>query len=60
LIINGAEAVVVDYKSSKPKDESYSEQVKEYLRIINEIYPRHKARGVIIYLDSLTRENIDG
>ena len=42
--------VVIDYKSSKSAVEKNVEQVREYVRIIGEIYPNFSVSGAIFYI----------
>ena len=44
------EIVVIDYKSSKSAVEKNVEQVREYVRIIGEIYPNFSVSGAIFYI----------
>lgn len=56
LIVKPKEAWVIDYKSSRAKDDTYSGQVREYMRSIRDIYPDRKIKGILIYLDKLDVE----
>lgn len=58
LIIRREEAVVVDYKSSREDGAGYHEQVREYMRLVCELFPRRRIRGVLIYLDTLEMEEV--
>lgn len=60
LIVKPKEAWVIDYKSSRDKDDTYTEQVKEYMRSIRDIYPDRKIKGTLIYLDKLDAEQVVG
>jgi ATP-dependent exoDNAse (exonuclease V) beta subunit len=60
LIVTPKEAWIVDYKSVKDDFEAYKEQIGEYMKIIKSLYPRLKVRGFLIYLDTLTSEEIYG
>ncbi|MBI4982152.1 MAG: UvrD-helicase domain-containing protein [Candidatus Omnitrophica bacterium] len=59
LIIKKDEAVVIDYKSARMLGQDYQKQVKEYMELIKEIYPSLIVRGVLIYLDDLTIEEVE-
>ena len=51
LLIEGEEYLIIDYKSTRPKDErGYVKQVKEYIRAIETITGK-KAKGKIFYVD---------
>jgi ATP-dependent exoDNAse (exonuclease V) beta subunit len=58
LLVNSREAVVIDYKSSRDLSGRYSAQVKEYMSIIGQIYPEKNVRGVLVYLDDLSVEEV--
>lgn len=62
LVVTKSEAVIIDYKSTREKElqEQYHKQVCEYMSIVKQIYPGHKVRGILIYLDELTAEEING
>ncbi len=59
LLVNSHEAVVIDYKSSRDPSGRYSAQVKEYMSIIGQIYPEKNVRGVLVYLDDLSVEEVE-
>lgn len=54
---------VIDFKSSQTEREElkdlFYEQLKNYLAILNEIYPQKKTTGLIIYLDELIMERVE-
>ncbi|MDI6758980.1 MAG: 3'-5' exonuclease, partial [Candidatus Omnitrophota bacterium] len=54
LIVRPKEAVIIDYKSAKEEAPAYKEQVKEYMKVISEIYPKKKVKGFLVYLDDLS------
>ncbi|MCX5703812.1 MAG: hypothetical protein NT066_04910, partial [Candidatus Omnitrophica bacterium] len=60
LILGPAQAIVVDYKSAKEESNDYRKQLLEYMGIIQSIYPDLKVKGVLIYLDDLSIEEVDG
>ena len=53
LIVKKDEVVIIDYKSTGKDTGAYYGQMNEYIRIISEIYPGLKVKGVLIYLDNL-------
>jgi len=59
LIVGEDSVFVIDYKSSRIEAVNYQKQVSEYVRIIQEVYPHYKVKGVIIYLDDLSMEEVD-
>lgn len=58
LIVTGTEAVVVDYKSSEAAEAEQQKQVRRYMGLVGQLYPRHRVRGVLIYLDTGKVEEI--
>ncbi len=58
LIIKQKEVLIIDYKSAKDDTVLYQGQVREYMEIIKEIYPDSIIRGVLIYLDDLSQEEV--
>lgn len=51
---------VVDYKSSRSGREEYLRQMKEYIGAASGIYPGRQVSGVIVYMDSLETEAVQG
>ncbi|MBU0503266.1 MAG: UvrD-helicase domain-containing protein, partial [Candidatus Omnitrophica bacterium] len=62
LLLNKNKAVIIDYKSSReePAAADYQGQVKEYMKIIKDIYPELKVEGYLIYLDEPSLEEVNG
>ncbi|MFH1506976.1 MAG: UvrD-helicase domain-containing protein [Candidatus Omnitrophota bacterium] len=60
LLIGHKEAIVIDYKSAGEESLGYQEQVKGYMNIIRDIYPKLKVRGYLLYLKDLKLQEIDG
>lgn len=58
LLIFEKEVFVVDYKSSADDQESYRKQVAEYMKLLRPLYPRHRVRGFLIYLDEIKVEEV--
>lgn len=58
LIIRPKEILVIDYKSSKDDADLHHGQIGDYMGIIKEIYPDFIIRGVLIYLDDLSQEDV--
>ncbi|MCG8430313.1 MAG: UvrD-helicase domain-containing protein [Candidatus Omnitrophica bacterium] len=58
LVVTGEEATVVDYKSSAAEGGDYQEQLRNYMRIVAEMYPKKRLRGALLYLDTLTLEEV--
>ncbi len=58
LIIKPKEILIIDYKSAKDNTNLYYGQIREYMEIIKEIYPDFIIRGVLIYFDDLSREEV--
>lgn len=50
LCISDTEIIVIDYKTSQNLSQEHEEQVKNYIKILREIYPNSLVRGAIAYL----------
>ena len=59
LIIMPDEAWIVDYKSSKDEKLLQKEQILEYKDIIQSVYPALETKCFLIYLDSLSLEEVE-
>ena len=60
LIIDENEAWVIDYKSGVEATLDYQAQVKNYITIVQSLYPNLKVRGFLLYLDELKVEEVYG
>ena len=60
LIITAKEAWIIDYKSSKDEFEIQQEQIIDYMNIMKSLYPGLKIKCFLIYLDTLSIEEING
>ena len=60
LIITAKELWIVDYKSSREGLQAHKKQIVEYMNIVGPLYPQLKARCFLVYLDSLTLEEVYG
>ncbi|MDD4182752.1 MAG: UvrD-helicase domain-containing protein, partial [Candidatus Omnitrophica bacterium] len=58
LIMKEKDIYVIDYKSSKEKEEQYLEQITEYIAILKDIYPAHTIKGFLLYLDTMDVKKI--
>jgi ATP-dependent exoDNAse (exonuclease V) beta subunit len=58
LIVTPREVWVIDYKSSKDESGSHREQIREYMNIVKSLYPGLKPKGFLIYLDTISVEEI--
>ncbi len=58
LIVRDNEADIVDFKSSRDAAGQYERQVGEYIGILSAMYPRHKVRGYLVYLDKAEVEEV--
>ena len=60
LIVSKKEIIVIDYKSTGDEGlkDDYRAQVVKYVNIIKHIYPGRMVKGVLLYLDSLTAEEV--
>lgn len=50
VMLSQEEIIVVDFKFGKPKPEEYSQQVKGYMSLLQEMYPDHRLSGYIWYI----------
>lgn len=60
LIVGKTHVDVIDYKSSKDVSGRDREQIQEYLHIVASLYPDKKRRGVLVFLDDLSMEEVNG
>jgi len=51
LIVDERNVLIVDYKSTMVSEEKDQNQMREYLNIIKDIYPKREVRGFLIYLE---------
>ncbi|MFH1442085.1 MAG: UvrD-helicase domain-containing protein [Candidatus Omnitrophota bacterium] len=58
LIVYPQEVLIIDYKSTKEENADYQQQVRGYIEVIKEIYPDKKIRGMLIYLDDFSLEEV--
>jgi len=42
------------------KQENYRQQIREYMHILQDIYPGIKIKGFLIYLDDVSVEEVEG
>ena len=53
VIIDSEEITVIDFKTGHIEDENtYKEQITTYMRILKEIYPEKKVKGIIYNIDT--------
>ena len=58
LIIKKEEIWIIDYKSSHYNKGEQHQQIQEYKKIIQEMYPQHTVKGHLIYWDDLSVEEV--
>jgi ATP-dependent exoDNAse (exonuclease V) beta subunit len=58
LIVAENEALILDYKSSKDFADEDRKQVREYMDLIKELFPKLKVRGFLLFLDELVLEEV--
>ena len=58
LIVGNKQVLVVDYKISKSRVQDHEKQILEYKDIISGIYPGHKVKGCLIYLEEMLMQKI--
>jgi ATP-dependent exoDNAse (exonuclease V) beta subunit len=56
LVVDAESVTVIDFKTGN-EDPEYAEQVRSYVDILHDVYPRHAIRGFLAYVDrTLVRE----
>jgi len=60
MIVSGEQVILVDYKSSKDERESGFGQMREYIRMVKQFYPKKTVKGYLVYLSDATQEEVDG
>ncbi len=60
LILRDREAWVIDYKLSAQSHQAYQTQVREYIQIVAEIFPKRVVRGFLLYLNTFALEEVTG
>lgn len=58
LVVKGDEVWVVDFKSSAGAGPAHREQIGWYVRMARELYPRHKVRGFLAFMDEVRVEEV--
>jgi len=58
MVITPKEIIIVDYKSSLRDETAHQAQLREYMQIIRRLYTPKLIKGYLLYLDSLTREEV--
>ncbi|MBD3245455.1 MAG: AAA family ATPase [Candidatus Omnitrophica bacterium] len=58
LVVTPSQALIIDYKSSVDRYASQQAQVREYMDLVKEIYPRRDVRGVLISLETGEKEEV--
>ncbi len=51
LQVGGDEVLVIDFKTGLEKSEKHESQIKGYLNAIGPIFPDHKCRAFLLYID---------
>ena len=65
LIVKEKEIYVIDYKSvpMETADESvssvYEDQVREYMKIVHNIYPKRAIKGYLLYMDTCMLQKVN-
>ena len=58
LIIKKNEVWIIDYKTTDELEKEHQEQIKEYSGIVAGLYPSHRIKGFLLYLDKLSVKKI--
>lgn len=53
LVIDPGKVAVIDYKTGKERraEREYEAQMKNYMKILREIYPDRRVEGLVAYID---------
>ncbi len=54
LLVMPGEAWVVDFKTSRKDEASHQKQMDEYVALVRHLYPHHKVKGNIVYIEPNT------
>lgn len=59
IVIDVAQVTVIDFKTGGDESElEYIEQVRNYMALLNDIYPDKSVKGTIAYIDLLKMRNV--
>lgn len=58
VLIFPEEVVVIEFKSGEARSEEHHEQIKNYIELLNKIYPDKKIEGYLVYIDEATVEKV--
>lgn len=50
VMMSDKEIIVVDFKFGKPHPTEYHDQVKEYMQLMEQMYPSHQVKGYLWYI----------
>lgn len=51
VLVSPEEIIVIEFKSGEARSEEHQEQIKNYIKLLEEIYPDRKIEGYLIYID---------
>ena len=60
LVILPDKTIVADYKMSRENTGQHQKQIKEYMNILTNVLTKTKITGLIVYLDTLDCEEVNG
>lgn len=59
LILTKNETIIIDYKTGGTSEmEKHKKQVKEYMEIVSQLYPRKLTKGYLVYIDHKRIEEV--
>ncbi|MCP4649379.1 MAG: UvrD-helicase domain-containing protein [PVC group bacterium] len=59
LLVGERTVEIIDFKSSEENKEDQYNQIKDYIRIVKDIYQEKKVSGSLVYMDKIKVEKID-
>ncbi len=59
LIVKKDEVWIVDYKTSEEPLAEHDEQLREYVKLVERLYPKKKVKGFLLYVDKFIVKEID-
>jgi len=58
MIVKEKELWIVDFKLSQLEGAEYHDQVREYMELARNLYPKHSVKGYLVYLENLEMEEV--
>ncbi|MCF7916442.1 MAG: UvrD-helicase domain-containing protein [Candidatus Omnitrophica bacterium] len=58
ILVSEDKIIIIDYKKSRSQELKQQKQLKDYKKVIEDIYPKKKVKGAIVYLEELAKEDL--